>query len=777
MASFVFLPLSQAGATSAVVVNVVPGAIAIAGATATVRATDSKRVAVVSGAIEAVGNTATVRATDQKTVTVVPGGIELAGNEADVSATENVNVAVVPGVVEIVGAVATVQAGDAIVVDVVPGALEIAGSTATVTVAQNVTVAVVPGALELEGATATVAATAARFIGVVPASIELRGNQAHVVVSGAIPIPVPPADPGIVFGFQAPPLPFGSVDDLAEFGKYAIYRGIDPLNLGAHEGTHLLLVASPFDRTKVLEFATPPMPLGEAGDGTGLRFTMKGGAVTVYPASTLSRSTLPADTPAHTWVPGKLGALSFNIDLFDGADPLTTGKAAAGVLNITDPEGELDSLLDLAWDGAPITLRRGSDDTLFSSWPVVANLTAAGLLSNLRTKELDLRDLGWQLATAELHGQRYGGTGGADGDATVTVGTMKPYAAGYVFNVTPARVNAVLLIFQVSYSSVRAITAVRDGGIALTHGADYPSWEALAAATVAPATYATCLALGLFRLGSSPQKDVTADVEGDNDTIDGQAFPRTRGQIARRIATRLGTVMLDEGSQFDFAALAAFESKQPAPVGWYWSDAISKADALNEVMRGCLGWWFVRLNGQFALGLVEDPASGSPDFTLAYPAPGSGEARLGEPQLIVQLPPRRATFIGFQKNYTPQQASALGLGLTQTEVANYGSVSLYAAAVDGWTANSYPTSQVVTVDGGYRDAADAATEAFRQQKLWSVPRGLWSLPAAIDPLADVVGRKGRVSNLNRLGWGAQKSLFCSGIDAPDSPVKTLKFWG
>jgi hypothetical protein len=50
----------------------------------------------------------------------------------------------------------------------------------------------------------------------------------------------------IVLGYGAPPLPFGSVDDIGAFGAYVLFRGVDPLNLGAHEGQHYLLVASPF---------------------------------------------------------------------------------------------------------------------------------------------------------------------------------------------------------------------------------------------------------------------------------------------------------------------------------------------------------------------------------------------------------------------------------------------------------------------------------------------------------------------------------------------------
>ncbi len=160
-----------------------------------------------------------------------------------------------------------------------------------------------------------------------------------------------------------------------------------------------------------------------------------------------------------------------------------------------------------------------------------------------------------------------------------------------------------------------------------------------------------------------------------------------------------------------------------------------------------------------------------------YPAKGSGEARLGEPTVEAILPPRRATFIGFDRNYTVQSPSQLALGLTATEIQAWGQATRYAVASDQWTANNYPTSVVVSIDAGYRDEADARAEAQRQQRLWSVPRALYHIPAAIDPFTDLVGRRAAIVDLNRIGFGAAKQTFCCGIDAAEGPMTTLKLWG
>lgn len=583
----------------------------------------------------------------------------------------------------------------------------------------------------------------------------------------------------LVLAYGAPPLPFGSVDDPDEFGAYAFYAGVDPLNLGAHEGKHLLLVAWPFDPAAEIEIPAPPLPFGDAGDGTEQAFIIAGAADQIWPAATFGTSTSPDDTPPNLYIPGRLdGAFNFATDIFGGADPLTDGAAGFGALKVIDPEGELDGLLDLGWDNARVQLRRGDRSQKFADWQVVADLTAAGVLADGSGKTIDIRDLGWKLKIAELHGLRWTGQGGANGDARLA-GKVVPYAAGFVFNASPVLETAADLIYRVSIGRIRDVSAVRDGGQPLTQGANHPTYAALKAATVAPGTYATCLAAGRFRLGAVPVFDITCDVAGDDDTIDGQPFPRTRGQIARRIATRLGNVHLDEGSQLDFAALTALELAQPADVGFYWSDdnGVDKATALTEVMRGCMGWWTVRPSGRFAVGFVDDPEAGSPELILEYPAPGAEERRLLMPRIEVTLPPRRSTFVGWSRNYTPQEAAGLATGLSQEEVALYGAATRYAGTADQWTANAYPGSPAVYVDGGYRFEADAEVECERQQRIWSRARSLYAIPAAIDPHADVLGRRARVDNLNRMGFGAMKRLLVSGFDAPAGPFSTLKLWG
>lgn len=555
---------------------------------------------------------------------------------------------------------------------------------------------------------------------------------------------------GIIYQYGGPPFSFGSIDAVEPFA-FAIYESLDPANLGAHEGLGLLLVASPYNP------GTDTSP-------------------TIYPAATHGRSTLSTDTPATTWVPHKLqGDINIGVELFSGADPTRKGSQGVGVFQILDPDGELDGLLDLVWDGASIELKRGDPSSPYSEWTTAAKLTAAGMLSNLQEKELRLRDIAWKLTTSELHGERYAGTGTVEGDAPLA-GRAKPYCVGYVTNITPVLINATALIYQVSWSSVAAISAVYDGRAALTPGADYANYALLAAATVGGGTYATCKALGLFRLGSSPVLDVTANVTGDADVVNGTPGPTTRAGVVRRIATGIGSVTLSDSEQIDFTSFGAFESQQPAPVGWYWDQPGSKADALDEVLAGCLGYWFVGPNGQLSIGLVDDPTARSADIVLSYPATGAGEVRLGEPQMTDWLSPRRGTHIGWGRNYTIQTRSVLAGSVSDADAQIYAEPTRYASVESATIAAKYPASPTVYLTANYRDEADALTEATRQQALFSVARTRWTVSIVMDPLADVVSQVARIDNLNRLGWGAAKSLLVCGVDA-NGPSVELKLWG
>lgn len=582
-----------------------------------------------------------------------------------------------------------------------------------------------------------------------------------------------------VYQRAAPPYPFGSMArDVPR--AFILYTGVDPLNLGSHEGKGYLLAMSPFDAALTLDVPGPPYPFGCNDRRTPRHWTSQGKTATIYPAATgnSARSSASDDTPAAQWVPGKLsGAFNYEITLGIGVGQQSGGSAAVGILELLDPDGELDDLRTLAWDGAELELRRGEPEAYFDTFTPVAKLTTAGLRYNTRKKEILLRDLAWRLTQAELHGQRYGGTGGTDGDAALA-GRIKPIAFGPVYNITPVLMVATALIYQVSCTSVLGIDVVKDGGAPLTFDADHATYADLAAVTPASGHFATCNALGLFKIGAAPVYIITADVRGDNDTINGIAYPHTRASIARRIATGRGNIRLTDPGQIDTAAFEYLEQYQSATLNYYWDGEISKADALAEVMGGGLGWWTIRLNGMLAVGQMEDPATATPLFSLAYPSTaGDVESRLDEPAMTDYHPPRRSTLMGWQRNYTVMSADQIAGSVPQATAAILQRRTRATTSEDSWVSSGWPTAPVVAVDGGFAEESAALLEGNRQMRLLRSRREVFDIPAVIDPFGDYVGRVINVTNSNRLGLSTARRLFCFGVAVNGNAKPILKLWG
>lgn len=584
--------------------------------------------------------------------------------------------------------------------------------------------------------------------------------------------------PDRVYRRTAPPYPFGAVP--RDFPRsYLVYTGLDPLNLGSHEGKGYLLVASPFDASLFVERLAPPYPFGAVPRVSPRSYRTKGRAVAIYPAATgnAARSSANDDTPAGQYVPAKLnGRFNYEISIFGGVDPTEGGTSTVGVIELIDPDGELDYLLDLSWDNAVIELKRGDPEAYFNTYETVAALTAAGIRATVRKKEILTRGLDWRLQ-GELHGERYKCTGGLDGDPTITSlkNRIKPIAFGPVFNISPVLINATSLIYQVSLTSVLAIDEVRDGGVPLTADSDYPTYEALDAVTPASGHYATCTAFGLFKLGATSVFPITADVRGDNDTINSFSYPHTRAQIARRIAAGRGVIRLRDPSDLDVGTFSYLDTWQTANVGRFWDQEITKAAALTELMAGCAGWWTVRLDGRLAVGQIEDPALVSALFTLDY-APTTSESRVDPASMPEDLPPRRNTLMGWRRNYTVMQPNEIAGSVSQANREIYQSEGSFTTSENLWVASGYPNSPVVTIDGGFDTDLAAQAEGDRESRLFGQVRRAYSVPVVMDQFADVAGRVGRIANFNRLGLGAAANGFCFGVAVNANSKPILKLW-
>lgn len=559
--------------------------------------------------------------------------------------------------------------------------------------------------------------------------------------------------------------PFGSPGGPGD--PWVIGVGVDPLALDGHLGQDLLLIAETYeDATE----GDPDLdlfgPFGAPTDGSWA--TWIAGRRALYVAATTGRSTANDDEPSAQHVPGRLLPFNFGTSLFDGVDPLSRSGANQGVINLVDPDGVLNGLIGRNWDSTPLTLKRGKRGTPFKTWPVVGRYRSAGLIRDIDQKQLRLRDPGQQLRV-RLHDEFYAGTGGLEGDANAA-GKWKPWALGYCFNVNPVLLSSTDQIFQWSLSSSQSCEAFLHGGVALEFDADYPTYEDLRDAAIPSGFYGTCLAHSLARPNVALMYDVRVDVVGDADIVGGHPAPLTRSEIARRIATYRGSNQVDDLEGIDtpsFQRMAAYHS---APVGWWFGDVVTKAEALDRVLTGILGWWRMRPDGLLSVGWLEAPELLTPAVTFDYRRHG-----MGKPQLLETAPPRVGSRISWSFNYAPQARSALAPSVSNAD-AVVRSQTRYAQVLRSAIGPLYPTAALVTIDqAGFRYESDAALEGERQQIVFGVERFRWSWPMQVDPFIDLIGSGAALRGAPEI-VGEGRALLCVGIDAAGTSINTFEFF-
>lgn len=561
--------------------------------------------------------------------------------------------------------------------------------------------------------------------------------------------------------------PFGSPGGPGE--PWVIGVGVDPLVLDGHLGQDMVLVANVYEDASQ---GDPDLdlfgPFGAPNDGSWASWIA--GRRSLYVAATTGRSTANDDEPPAQHVPGRLMPFNFGNRLFDGIDPPTRNGANLGVVNLVDPDGVLNHLNGRNWDSTPLILKRGRRGTSFKTWPVIGRYRSAGLIRDIDQKQLRLRDLAEQL-NSPLHDDFYTGEGELDGDDRVA-GRWKPWALGYCFNVEPVQVSVTDQIFQWSRSSSNACSELRHGGVALDFHADYATYDELRDASIPSGHYGTCLAHSLARPNVTLQYGIRADVVGDADTVEGHAGPLTRAAIARRIATHLGSGAVDDASEIDAPSFQRMEAYHPAPVGWWFGDVVTKAEALDRVMAGILGWWRMRPDGRLSVGWLEAPEYLTPAVTFDYRGHG-----MGKPQLIETAPPRRGTRVAWSHNYGPQpDRSSLAPAVSDVDALRFGQSARYAQTLRPATATLYPRAPLVTVEEtGFRDESDAALEAEREQIVFGVERSRWQWPMQVDPHIDLIGAGAALRGApNLIGEG--RPLLCVGIDAAGTSISTFEFF-
>ncbi len=482
-------------------------------------------------------------------------------------------------------------------------------------------------------------------------------------------------------------------------------------------------------------------------------------------------TTLSTDTPPKTSIldrllnPGSLGIHTYSDGRTGGVTKLEMGQ-----IKIANADGLYDAWRTYSVDGQPAIMRSGTlGDPYPASFTTIMSATMEDLDMDWNTIEIRLRDKTF-IFDKPVITTKYAGNNslpnGLEGNATDIKGKNKPRTIGKVFNVAPPLVNTSKYTYQVNNGTVSDIPAVYDGGLLLTKGLDYANSTLLHAAAPAVSTYITCFAEGLFRLGSIPAQQITADViQGAN------VAARTVAQILKQLALDAGLLIGNISS----ADVTALDTANSAVVGVYIDDDSNFISIMDKVVNSIGGWYGFDGPGVLRMGRLTAP-TGTPVATLYDYDFGENIERViarenGLPVWSVKV------------NHTliwVVQTSGLNGAATVLQRA-YLSQAFRTEVVENATIKTqYSLAKTLSVDTLLTSAADALTEATRLLAMYQTRRDMFQVPLDIHTFSDYNLKLMDVISIhvNRFGMDNGRLFIILGINIDvDINVVTISVWG
>lgn len=426
-------------------------------------------------------------------------------------------------------------------------------------------------------------------------------------------------------------------------------------------------------------------------------------------------------------------------------DPSRPGVAAAwGSVMLSNADRSLDSLVAVNnSDGRNIKILRGTRtfddargiyvDPSYSAFSLAFAGVATPWFLGETALTVPIRDASYWLERP-FQASTYGGTGGLDGTANLK-GVPIPKTRGGtvgnpVRNVTPVLIDPTNRIYQWTDAAGELVTLYEGGNAGITFQADVSD---LYTGSTTAGQYRTNKARGLFQLGSSPARAITADVTG--------SFPVAGAVSALGSLVRY---MLAEdcglpSDLLDTSLVAGVDATRAGPYGWYWGpDAVVTGDdAIARVMAGTTWVLYPKRNGKLSFMLLADPAIFAPqtDFN-----PSNVVAVTPQPLPAAVSPPPWRFRIGYQHNHTVQTTDLAG-AVTDTRKQTLALVDRQTAAVsDSAVLAAYRRpNDPPPITSAALTSTDPAGAATGLHDLWSVVRRVFdvTVPAAVGVLREL----------------------------------------
>ena len=264
------------------------------------------------------------------------------------------------------------------------------------------------------------------------------------------------------------------------------------------------------------------------------------------------------------------------------------GQRTIGDARIANPDGALDYILtNYTMQGGEIKAWLGEPGDTSDQWALLYQATVEDAEASRQEIIVSISTIQDQLKRS-LQTRRYTGGGGISGDGNVS-GRLRPTCWGECFGIDPVLISEADRIYQIHDSSIQAVDAVYEGGLPYDFTADYPDYTALSLATLDIGEYATCLAYGLIRIGTTLEGLVyplRVSAKGDNTS---NGYVSSTGDILYRLARNRAFLTADQ------VDVNSFQGLPRGRVGYYTNGAqdVSIESVFDALLGGVVATYGV----------------------------------------------------------------------------------------------------------------------------------------------------------------------------------------
>jgi len=517
-----------------------------------------------------------------------------------------------------------------------------------------------------------------------------------------------------------------------------------------------LIELSPYsDSVENSVTGTPPLGTGAIAE---FGFTTLGGIQNIFISNT-GYTTEPSDSPANvSYLPVTENPFNIEKSVFSG-DQFNGNAGSFGAIRILNGDASFDDLVDLFWDGRTVKVLAGAETFARDQFVTIFDGVASGIeydedeiVINIQSKD--------RILDVEFSQNLYEGTGDLEGGDDIN-GTPKPIAYGECRNVTPVLVDAANLVYQVHDGAMEAIDDVYDRGVALTDGGDV---DDITTASPSAGQYLTQLSGGYFKLGSSPDGQITADIKGDNDG----GYVNLSGEIISRILqTKLGSQSFGT-AEIDQGALNALDDQVTGKIGLYIRQETTAKRIINDILTPLQCYWTFKRNGQFTAGVGIDPGESVLTITDNSIVDRELEA------LEVSTPAWRV-ILGYAKSWTVQNNTDLATATTDAQRTFVSEEYRKIITEQRNVRTKSPNAIEKKFNTLLATESDALTEASRIQNIFNKKRTTYRV-RVVDLLFRVF--IGDFVTLQTNRFNLNKNCIIIGINEDaETGITTLELWG